>query len=224
MKKAGQGKSQGESGHSPVLIQSFSIDHAERVTGLSKSRLARWDRMGFFAPEYADAEDRGNPYSRVYSFSDLVGLRTLSILIDKHQISIDELRSTYPELAKRVKRPWSETQLSVLNGKVVFDLDTQPQDRHGQIAGNHIALPTVASEVAARTEELRQRKRDQIGVIERNKFIAHNAKVLAGTRIPVSAVESFITAGYSDDAIVAEYPSLTTIDIATVRRNMKVAA
>lgn len=224
MKGARQRKRQEKTGEDPVVIQAFSVDHAARVTGLSKSRLTRWDREGFFSPEHADDNDRGNPYSRVYSFSDLVGLRTLGILIDKHRIPLNELRATYPELAKRVKRPWTETQLSVLKGKVVFDLGTQPKDRHGQIAGNHIELPTVASEVAARAEQLRKRDNNQIGVIERHKFIAHNAQILAGTRVPVSAVESFIVAGYSDDAIVKEYPSLTPFDVSIVRQNMKAAA
>ncbi len=67
---------------SPVVLQAFGVDHAARITGLSKSRLTRWDQERFFSPEYADESDRGNPYARVYSFIDLVGLRTLAILTD----------------------------------------------------------------------------------------------------------------------------------------------
>lgn len=207
-----------------VVLHAFSVDHASRVTGLSKARLTRWDREGFFSPEHADEDDRGNPYSRVYSFVDLVGLRTLAILTDKHRISLEELRKTYPELAKRVKRPWSDTQLSVLNKKVVWDLDSNPHDRHGQVAGRHIELPTVASEIARKAEDLRKRNRDQIGATERHKFIAHNARVIAGTRIPVTAIESFIRAGYSDEAILREYPTLAKFDVSTIRRNMSAAA
>lgn len=206
------------------MLGAFSVDHTARITGLSKTRLARWDREGFFSPELTDESDRGNPYARAYSFVDLVGLRTLAILTDKHRIPLRELRATYPELKKRVERPWSDTQLSVLNRKVVFDLDATPRDRHGQYAGRHISLPTVASEVAQRADELRKRDRDQIGVIERHKFISHNARVLAGSRVPVSAVESFIRAGFSDEAIVREYPVLTKFDVSTVRRQMKSAA
>lgn len=209
---------------SNAVISAFSADHAARITGISKNRLTRWDREGFFSPEYADDNDRGNPYARVYSFVDLVGLRTLAILADKHRIPLRELRATYPELAKEVEHPWADKQLSVLNGKVVWNLDSIPRDRHGQYAGKHISLPTVASEIAAKAEALRKRDRNQIGVIERHKFIAHNARVLAGSRVPVTAVESFIEAGYSDKAIVSEYPTLTKFDVSTIRRQMQAAA
>jgi uncharacterized protein (DUF433 family) len=207
-----------------TVLRAFSVDHAARITGLSKARLTRWDSLGFFSPEMADESDRGNAYSRVYSYTDLVGLRTLAVLTDKHRVPLSELRKAHDVLARHVGKPWSDIQLSVLNRKVVFDLDGAPRDVEGQYAGKHIPLPTIASEVAEAANALRNRNTDQIGVIERHKFIAHNARVLAGTRIPVKAVESFIDEGYTDTAIVAEYPSLTKFDVAMVRSQMKAAA
>lgn len=214
----------GQQGRSGVVFLAFSVDHAAKVTGLSKARLTRWDKLGFFSPALADYADHGNPYSRVYSYTDLVGLRTLALLADKHRLSLKELRKAYDVLVKHADKPWSELQLSVLNRKIVHDLAGLPRDTEGQLAGNHVPLPSIASEVARRAEALRKRDNDQIGVFERHKFVAHNARVLAGTRIPVSAVESFIEAGYSDTAIVAEYPTLTKFDVAMVRSRMKEAA
>lgn len=225
MKKPRQKKaSSGPKEQPDVLLLAFSVDHAARVTGLSKARLTRWDRLGFFSPELADPKDSGNPYARVYSYRDLVGLRTLALLADKHRLSLKELRKAHDVLARHADKPWSELQLSVLNRKVVHDLAGTPRDTEGQLAGNHVPLPSIASEVARRAEALRKRNDNQIGVFENHKFIAHNARVLAGTRIPVSAVESFIEAGYSDEAIVAEYPTLTKFDVAMVRSRMKEAA
>jgi uncharacterized protein (DUF433 family)/DNA-binding transcriptional MerR regulator len=206
------------------VLAAFSVEHAARVTGLSMSRLTRWDKEGFFSPEYADEEDRGNPYSRVYSFIDLVGLRTLALLTDRYQISLAELRKTYPELAKRVKRPWSDAQLAVWKRKVIWDLIDLPRDRHGQYLGNHIELPSIASEVAERSEELRNRGAGKVGLIERHRFVAHNAPVVAGTRIPAKAIASFIEDGFDDDTIIEEYPSITKLDIAAVRNSMRDAA
>lgn len=209
---------------SATILAAFSVDHAARVTGISKARLTRWDKLEFFSPEYLDEDDRGNPYSRVYSFSDLVGLRTLAILTDVHRVPIPELRKAATELKKRADKPWAEIPLAVLKRKVVFDLDTKPRDTEGQLALKHIPLPTIASEVRAKSIELRKRDNNQIGVIERHKFIAHNAPVMAGTRIPVRAIESFVRAGFSDAAIVKEYPSLTTFDVSVIRGRMTVAA
>lgn len=203
------------------LLRSFSIDHAERVTGLSKLRLERWDRLGLFSPEAVDPSDKGNPYSRVYTFNDLVGLRTLALLVGTYRVPLREIRGAYQKLSKLVKNPWSDTPLSVCKRQIVFDLHGQPRNvTDGQAVLKHIPLPEIADEVAKRTQALRTRRKDQIGTTERRKFFLHNTTVLAGTRIPVKAVESFIGEGYSDKAIVEEYPSLTRADVAMVRRQM----
>jgi uncharacterized protein (DUF433 family) len=207
-----------------VLLMAFSVDHASRVTGLSKSRLTRWDKLGFFSPEHLDEDDRGNPYARVYSFRDLVGLRTLKLLTDTYKVPLSELARTAIELEKRSDRPWEKIPLAVVRRKVVFDLDTSPRDVDGQQVLKHIPLPTIAAEVAEKAHQLRNRDKAKIGLIEQRPYVAHHAPVIAGTRIPARAVESFLEEGYSDKAIIAEYPSITRLDIAAVRNRMKAAA
>ncbi|WP_081988078.1 DUF433 domain-containing protein [Sphingomonas sp. 37zxx] len=206
------------------VLCAFGVDHVARVTRLSKARLTRWDKLGFFSPEHLDDEDRGAAYSRVYSFRDLVGLRTLAILTEQFRVPLSELRKAAAELTKRSNRPWSEIPLAVVKRKVVFDLDTTPCDADGQLVGNHIPLPTIAEEVARAAEELRNRDQAKIGTIERRRYVAHNAAVIAGTRIPVRAIESFLEDGCSDATILSEYPSIDRLDIAAVRNAMKVAA
>lgn len=209
-----------------VVLRAFSIDHAARVTRVTKNRLMRWDRAGFFSPEIVDEADRGNPYSRVYSFNDLVGLRVLAVLADKYRVPYAELKAAHDLLKKEVQRPWSEIKLTVANRKVViYDKGGRPVNvTDGQYSFQEIPLPEIARDVAERAQALRQRDNDQIGVIERHKFVARNARVLAGTRIPVVAIESFIDEGFDDDSIVAEYPGLTRFDVSTVRSQMKDAA
>lgn len=60
-------------------VRAFSAEHVVKLTGLSQSQLRYWDRTGFFQPEYA-SENRRSPFSRVYSFQNVAGLRTLGIL------------------------------------------------------------------------------------------------------------------------------------------------
>ena len=208
----------------PVILAAFGVEHAARVTGLSKARLTRWDKLGFFSPEYLDEGDRGNPYARVYSFPDLVGLRTLAILTEKYRVPMTELRKAATELEKRSSRPWSEVALAVVKRKVVFDLDTLPLDSDGQYIGDFIPLESIAAEVSDRAQELRNRRTDLLGTTERHKYVAHNAEVLAGTRIPVKAIHSFIDADFTDQQILDEYPTLTKIDVQFVRSSYQRAA
>ena len=160
----------------------------------------------------------------MYTFNDLVGLRTLRVLTDDYHVPMSEIMKAATELKKRTDRPWSNIPLAVLKRKVVFDLDTEPKDADGQRVLKHIPLDKIASEVAKRAEALRNRNKALLGTSERHKFIAHNSYVLAGTRIPIAAVQSFIDEGYSDEDILAEYPSLTKIDVQFVRNPVKDAA
>lgn len=206
-------------------LEAFSIDHAEQVTQLSRTRLIRWDRLGFFSPEYLDEEDRGNPYSRIYSYEDLVGLRMLRSLILDYHVPVSEIRAAYPAMTAQWTKPWSEIEIGVLKRKIVTDLKGEPRNiTDGQLALKCVPLPSIADHVLRETEKLRTRKLEDVGHFEHHKFVARNASVFKGTRIPLSIVAEFIEEGFSDDAIVAEYPALTVKDVKAARRTLKLAA
>lgn len=52
-----------------------------------------------------------------------------------------------------------------------------------------------------------------IGQIERRSDVLGGRPVIAGTRVPVSAIKEFAKAGYAVSQIRQEYPSLTADDI-----------
>ena len=91
----------------------FSADNVIRLTGLTKSQLAYWDKLGFFPPQYA-AENRKSPYSRVYSFRDVVGLRTLSLLRNKYHVSFQRLRKFAERLTNYDSALWARSQVYML--------------------------------------------------------------------------------------------------------------
>lgn len=208
----------------PVL-EAFSIDHAARLTKLSRTRLIRWDRLGFFSPEYLDDDDRGNPYSRIYSYEDLVGLRMLRSLMVDYHVPISEIKAAYPAMTSQWTKPWSEIKIGVLKRKIVTDIKGRPRNiTDGQLALKCVPLPLIADEVRREADKLRNRRKTDEGKFEHHKFVARNAIVFKGTRIPVGIVAEFIDAGYSDEGIVAEYPSLTVKDVQAARRTHKIAA
>ena len=207
------------------VLAAFTVDHVASITGLSKVRLTRWDKLGFFPPAFLGDDDPRNPYARVYSFVDMVGLRTLKILADDYGVPLRELRKAADGLKKSSDRPWSAIPLAVLKRRIVFNLDTKPRNvTGGQYTLKHIPLQPIVQEVRERAEKLRHRKVSQHGSTERRKFVQHNAEVISGTRIPVAAIDGFIRAGYSDQEILNEFPTLVVRGIEAVRQRLKVAA
>src|SRR3989304_2807246 len=102
-----------------TTLLAFTIDQVSRLTDLSVSRLRRWDNERFFVPHYAD-ENRRLPYSRLYSFRDVVGLRTLAMLRNL-KVPMAELRNVRAWLSERYDAPWSQLAFYVVGGHVFFD-------------------------------------------------------------------------------------------------------
>jgi uncharacterized protein (DUF433 family) len=201
------------------VIRAFSADHAARLTELSQRQLRYWDETGFFRPRFG-AENRRAPCSRIYSFKDVVGLRTVSILLNRHGIPLQRLRKLARELSRYKNAPWAEIILYVL-GKEVHFREPDTGRIRGVLSRQYVSLPllSVIEDIAEKSERLRERSEDQIGRVERNRYIAHNAWVIAGTRIPTAAIKRFSEAGHSTDRIINEYPALTRHDIDAALRH-----
>jgi uncharacterized protein (DUF433 family) len=197
-----------------TLIAAFSEDHVARLTGLSHGQLRSWDRAGFFQPRYA-YQDRHVPYSRVYSFQDVVGLRTIAVLMKEYRISLQKLRKVAQELIRRGYDHWAEVKLYVVKGQVHFRPDLNADSIEGVWDGQLAMVPIidVINDVEARVQELKKRDASQLGHVERNKYVARNSAVIAGTRIPTAAIRRFKEAGYTVEQIIRQYPALTAEDV-----------
>jgi uncharacterized protein (DUF433 family) len=195
------------------VIRAFGAEHAARLAGLSQRQLSYWDQTGFFSPQYA-FENRRSPYSRIYSFRDVVGLRTISILRKRYHIPLQNLRKAAEELSRYKNSPWSDLQLYVFNAEVHFREPDTGQVR-GVKSAQYLNLPLrpIIEEVAQKSNRLRERATSELGRIKRHRYVAHNAWVIAGTRIPIHAIVNLSEAGYSPEQIVAEYPTLTIKDV-----------
>ena len=195
------------------VLAAFSEDHVERLTGLTKGQLRSWDRAGFFAPRYA-YEDRHAPYSRVYSFQDVVGLRTIAVLMKQYRVSLQSLRKVAQELVRRGFSHWADVKLYVLKRQVYFRAPKSDKVEgvwDGQLA--MVPIVDVINDVEARVRELQKRDASQVGHVERHKHVVRNSSVVAGTRIPTAAIRRYREAGYTVDQIVKQYPALTAEDV-----------
>ena len=193
----------------------FIAEHVRRLTGISDRQLRYWDQTEFFTPTYVD-ENRRHPFSRVYSFRDLVGLRAIAILRNEHKVPLQELRRVGAWLKQHHESPWSELTFYVSGHRVFFDDPATGARMAGRPLGQTalpFAMEPVATEMRKAAERLREREPEQIGKILRYRYVAHNAPVLAGTRIPTAAVWRFRQAGFDTDAIIKEYPRLRPQDV-----------
>ncbi len=192
-------------------IRAFTADQVCRLTGLPDRRLRYWDATEFFRPE--SARKRRGPYSRLYSFRDVVGLRTLAIL--RNRASLQSLRKIGAWLHEHYEHPWASLRFFT-RGRDVF---VQQSDdvivlaKDGAQSTFDIELQDVIGEVSTAVHRLRQRQEDDVGRISKHRYVAHNRPVISGTRIPTSAIWAFHKAGYESGAIISEFPTLTIQDV-----------
>lgn len=196
-------------------IIAFGAVHVCRLTGLSSRQLSYWDKTGFFSPQYAE-DNRRRPFSRVYSFRDVVGLRTIAILRKDHLVPLQELRKVGAWLKKHHQSPWASLTFYVSGPRVFFD-DPGTGTRMAARPLGHpvlpIAMERIAHEMGTAAERLRDRDANDIGRVTQSRYVVHNAPVLAGTRIPTSAVYNLHEGGLSTRAILREYPRLKRDDV-----------
>ena len=112
--------------------------------------------------------------------------------------------------------PWSSLRFGLSGRRVVFFDPTSGAAIEPRGAGQEvlpIALEPIAHDMHKAAEKLRDRRRNQIGKVSRNRCVVHNAWVVSGTRIPTAAIWRYHEAGYSVAAIIREYPRLTPTDV-----------
>lgn len=208
------------------VLLGFGPEHVVRLTGLTRKQLTDWDKTDFFKPRYAFRDHR-SPNSRVYSFRDVVGLRVISVLKNKHGISLQHLRKVAEKLKSSDYAFWASLNVFVVNREVVsIEIDTGKPKAvvSGQYVLECIPLESVISEMKTEAEKLTKRPQSTIGRLERHKYISQGALTVAGTRIRASAIRNFADAGYSEEQILSEYPDLQLADIRAVLTEAEKAA
>ena len=196
------------------VVAAFSEEQIGRMVGLSKSRLRYWARTDFFKPSFVE-EDGRLPYSRFYSFKDIVALRTLEMLRVQNNVPLQHLRKVAETLSHLKDELWTSTTLFVWNRNVAFvnPITGAPED---VLTGQYlfgIPLNKVIDDTKNDIIAFRSRAADTVGHLSRSRSIARNAWVVAGTRIAVGSIVRLHQDGYSVDQIIAEYPDLTPDDV-----------
>lgn len=195
-------------------LSAFTTETVSRLTNLSVRQLHHWDRTGFFAPAFADPNTR-RPHSRVYSFQDVVGLRTIATLRESG-VSLQELRKVRTLFAPGQDSEWAQRRFYMVGRRVFFtheDAIVAAKPLGQRVEPEILEMGPIVAEVSESIRQLTIRKREQFGQITRDRSLMGGAPVIAGTRIPTSIVAWFYGNGYSVNEIIAEFPRLTGADI-----------
>jgi len=200
------------------VITAFTDEQVAKLTGISVGQLRYWDRTDFFRPEFA-YEDRREAYSRIYSYLDLVSLKVIARL--RKNVPLQRLRIVKERLKEFSPDLWRGITLWVHGNNVAFvHPDTgEPEEVVSGQKLLKLPLSETLDDLDAGVQQLFQRDTSNVGRIDQQRRIMHNRPVIAGTRIPVSAIRSFYEAGYSIQEIVAEYPSITEKDVRAALAN-----
>jgi uncharacterized protein (DUF433 family) len=195
-------------------LLAFTAEHVARLTGLSERQLRYWDKTGFF-PATLLHDERQRTFGRIYSFRDVVGLRVIAML--RKRLPLQELRRVGAWLYEHVHdTPWSSLRLALAGREVVFFDPVTGLPMSARSGGQivlHLDLEPIANEMRNEADKLRERRPDQLGKVVRHRNVVHRAYVIAGTRIPTTAIWSFHSEGFTTEDIIREYPRLTPDDV-----------
>jgi uncharacterized protein (DUF433 family) len=202
-----------------AIVGAFSEEQVAKLTGLSRAQLRQWNRNGFIRPSFKASDDARKPYNYIYSFTDLLKLRVLNQLRNRHGVSMQELRKVERSLDHLGDDKWTKQKLWVSNRKVVFN---EPESlRKREISSKQfvaeIALEVVTSDAREDIRRLNDRDEEAVGQVVKRRHVHSSEPVFAGTRIPVAAIVDYIEAGYSNEQIIGQFPALRDGDIEAAR-------
>lgn len=183
----------------------YSLDIATQIGRISRGQATRWAKNGTFVPSIL-YWTKSRPYSYLYSFSDLVALRVISMLRSEYDVPLPKAFAAAHHIRATPNIPWSKMRFWVWENQVLL---ANPNNQVGTL----IELEPIAASVHDEADELWSRSPDDYGKVERNRNIMHGALVVKGTRIPVSTVVALVDAGWDIDRIRRGYPTLQPEDI-----------
>ncbi|HLH75590.1 MAG TPA: DUF433 domain-containing protein [Candidatus Binataceae bacterium] len=190
----------------------FSADQVCQLAKISGSQLRYWRRTGVFQPQTSEG---AGAFRYFYSFRDVVGLRTISILRNKYGVGLDSLRLIERKLKDTDGADWSSVAFYVGEDHGIYFVDPETKDTVAMKPMGQRPLfkvRAIARQIENNLARMGRRTRS-IGKIDQSRFIMRNAHVIAGTRIPTSAVWEYHKAGYSKAKIIEQFPRLTIKDV-----------
>lgn len=129
----------------------FNVDTVLRLTSLTARQVRYWDTTGLVSPSIRPAKGRGS--KRLYSFEDLVELRTVARLLSAG-ISLQKVRRVVEQIkgVRDVARPLASLRF-LTDGDTVFIPSNESQRWENALRGGQVVWLVPVDEVWRTTEE-----------------------------------------------------------------------
>jgi uncharacterized protein (DUF433 family) len=199
-----------------VHLGLFTAEQTCRLAQISIEQLRYWDKTKVFRPSQSP---RNGAFHRLYTFRDVVGLRLVSVLQNQYRANLEDLR----DIAKRLKsvpdKNWSNLIFQIEgDGKVHFHAHSSASNGQGSL----LPIREMISGIEKRLAQMNRRTKEQVGKVQRSRYVMRNAPVIAGTRILTESIYDLHQAGFSTARIIKEYPRLKAADVNAAIRFEKV--
>ncbi|WP_377322770.1 DUF433 domain-containing protein [Pimelobacter simplex] len=187
-------------------------DTVARLAGVSERRIDYWEKTELVAPTVEVALTASRT-TRLYDFRAAMTIMVLASL--REHVSLQHVRQIVAHL-KMLEFSVPEVKFALAGERVHFQLADGTWsgiDDPGQVVLHEVLdLQPLRSRLLSS-----HRPAEAQGQVERRRGVRGSKPVIAGTRVPISAVRSYLDDGAEEDEILAAYPSLTSADVAAVR-------
>jgi DNA-binding transcriptional MerR regulator len=197
-------------------LVAFTLDRVVRLTGFSVSQLNYWSSTGLSGPA---VERRLTPHRavRLYGYDEVLSLLIIRALKEQ-KISTRYVREIVEYIRRRGFK-MSELQFAIAGSRVHFKTpegEWEDADRPQPVLSQILDLTPLRARLAAATE----RDPSLVGKTERRRGAMGSKELVAGTRIPVSAVQHFLDRGTATAEILEAYPQLQERDVEVIRHRL----
>lgn len=198
---------------------------AAEIAGISRQRLWYWEDTKLIEPSVHRKLSSRNVV-RLYTLDRLLELVVAATLVNSPGISLQHLRQILSYLREKggYEAPLRELRFALQGREVFFqhpDGSWEGSRRPSQLVARQlIDLDEIRDVIQSR---LRRAPQDK-GKFERRRKVLASKPVFAGTRVPFTAVASFIEAGATDEEILEAFPNLDRQDVGAARERVAAAS
>ena len=153
-----------------VTREAFNAKQAEALAGITPKQINHWDGKGLVKPSISPAAGRGS--RRLYSYGDLLALRTVKSLRD-HGVSLQKIRKCVLFLRKKLpdmSRPLVLCSL-ITDGQTVFLIEDEETlidtvKMQGQRAFLQLSIAAIDRELRQKVLSFSMKRVEQVDVAD----------------------------------------------------------